>query len=311
MKLIGRIKNDTNVEENKSALIDLWRGLDCEGQPNENSLSEAFKGSYKHTEQTVLYLLVQFLSTNNCFDVLEEFQREFEGSKQNVCYLKNVIRDNLQFRDIMDDINNGRYESLEGFIKGSKVSQTLMFYFSIYKFVTTTSERASLCVLTGEIAQYLKTMVGECKKFLRLLVFKENVLEMKTYVENVLKELFVIEYSKNKLFNNHNYLPDILYVGSTAFDQLKKASFTVIDKEDNTLPVEIKLPKGFNYHSLFVCPVLKTLCVDDNKPVLLNCNHVISLNAANVLSKFGASENFKCPYCPEMCSYKSLLVLDL
>ncbi|KAI3525521.1 hypothetical protein L1887_04371 [Cichorium endivia] len=63
------------------------------------------------------------------------------------------------------------------------------------------------------------------------------------------------------------------------------------------LPVTVDLGREFQYHSVFVCPVSKTQCDnEDDHPVLLPCTHVVGSRV--VLER---SENytklFECPIC--------------
>ncbi|KAH6773188.1 hypothetical protein C2S52_003956 [Perilla frutescens var. hirtella] len=67
------------------------------------------------------------------------------------------------------------------------------------------------------------------------------------------------------------------------------------------LPVPVELGKEFQFHSIFVCPVSRDQCSEENPPMLLPCGHVLCKQSINKLSK-GNSRNFKCPYCPEDAS---------
>lgn len=295
IELIELIKNKKDVEENKNKIIDLWKAQ--ENLPLNNTLS-LFDKPFKGTEQTVLYLIVQFLLKNNCLE-------EFDCSKNE--YLKKLKHDHLEYKRISNDLVNKIFDSLENFIDQNPVGNHLKFYFSIYKFLTCDNIKDSLAILLKDVSQHMKSM--PTKGFLKQLVFRDT--QILSYVKSILEDLFVKEYCRLKMTSEYNYLEDILTVGNSTFQQMQGVTISNFDQEENVLPMEIKLPKGYNYHSLFICPVLKVLCTDENKPLLLSCNHVISLNAANVLSKFGSTETFKCPYCPEMCESKSTLILDL
>ena len=60
-------------------------------------------------------------------------------------------------------------------------------------------------------------------------------------------------------------------------------------------PVEVPLPPGFVFHSIYVCPVSKEQCTEDNPPMLLPCGHMIAQTSLRLLSK---NSRFKCHYCP-------------
>lgn len=62
-------------------------------------------------------------------------------------------------------------------------------------------------------------------------------------------------------------------------------------------PFPLDLSQEFQFHSVFVCPVLREQASDDNPPMLLPCGHVLSKQSTVKLSK-NSSRSFKCPYCP-------------
>lgn len=63
------------------------------------------------------------------------------------------------------------------------------------------------------------------------------------------------------------------------------------------LPVPIDIGPEFQYHSVFVCPVLREQSSDENPPMRMPCGHVVSKQSIMKLSK-SSSRAFKCPYCP-------------
>lgn len=63
------------------------------------------------------------------------------------------------------------------------------------------------------------------------------------------------------------------------------------------LPVPIDIGPEFQYHSVFVCPVLREQSSDENPPMLMPCGHAVSKQSIMKLSK-SSSRPFKCPYCP-------------
>ncbi|KAM0893266.1 hypothetical protein ACQ4PT_025223 [Festuca glaucescens] len=63
------------------------------------------------------------------------------------------------------------------------------------------------------------------------------------------------------------------------------------------LPVPIDIGPELQYHSVFVCPVLREQSSDENPPMLMPCGHAVSKQSIMKLSK-SSSRTFKCPYCP-------------
>lgn len=68
-------------------------------------------------------------------------------------------------------------------------------------------------------------------------------------------------------------------------------------QEMKQLPVPVDLGREFQFHSIFVCPVLREQGSEENPPMLMPCGHVLSKQSILKLSK-SSSRAFKCPYCP-------------
>lgn len=70
----------------------------------------------------------------------------------------------------------------------------------------------------------------------------------------------------------------------------------------NELPVETPLPRGMQFHQIFVCPVSKEQGRDSNPPMMLPCGHVIAKESLEAHAK--GKSRVKCPYCPVECHPK-------
>lgn len=79
-----------------------------------------------------------------------------------------------------------------------------------------------------------------------------------------------------------------------------------------TLPFDIDMDRRLQYHSSFVCPVTRELCLPGNPPVLLRCGHVISReSAARIAASSRSARRFKCPTCPQEQQPGDLLELSV
>lgn len=62
------------------------------------------------------------------------------------------------------------------------------------------------------------------------------------------------------------------------YNKIFEGKFLSLEKrawfKQDEFPIEIKTQN--HYHSILVCPVSKEVILDQNYPILLPCNHVIS-----------------------------------
>ena len=91
--------------------------------------------------------------------------------------------------------------------------------------------------------------------------------------------------------NANSALEVVLQVASAAIPKLSKALALIRDKrmewtQKGELPIEIPVPEECkNFHSVFICPVLKVQTSKENPPMCLGCGHVICKEALAKLSR--------------------------
>ncbi|KAG5859959.1 E3 ubiquitin ligase-like protein [Encephalitozoon hellem] len=294
----------------EAGLIRLWKdSLFEDNKPVESDI-EIGNQAYPNSVQTVTHLIVYYLLENDCADVVEKLICEIKDGKEGVAKIRD---DYVRFKEIVFEISKDHTGLLKEFL-GSYPSKRLELYLASHEFLLLIhhgryDEALKLCL--GKLRSFVPTYIQDVKPLLKFLVNPANVGEALEKSREKLIESFKSKYLEVSGMPNRCYLKELFETGTSAFLQLSSSANLFFDKDDQTLPVEIKLEKGRNYHSLFICPVLKTLCVDENIPVMLECGHVISLEAASVLSQEGVLNSFKCPYCPEMSRYENILKLRI
>lgn len=77
----------------------------------------------------------------------------------------------------------------------------------------------------------------------------------------------------------------------------------------SSLAVEVELGPECRFHSVFVCPVSREQASKDNRPMIMQCGHVLCELSLRKLSRGGS--RFKCPYCPAEVSLNSSMRLYL
>ncbi|AFN82910.1 RING zinc finger-containing protein [Encephalitozoon romaleae SJ-2008] len=294
----------------EASLIGLWKNILLEDNKPVESDIEIGGQIYPNSAQTVTCLIAYYLLENNCADVVEKLICEMKDGKEEVIKIRD---DHARFKEIVFEISEDSTRLLENFLE-SYPSKMLELYLVSHEFLLLIhngryDEALKLCL--KKLKSFVPTYIRDVKPLLKFLVNPVNVEEALEKNRERLIENFKSEYLEVTGIPNRCYLEELFETGTSAFLQLSSSGNLFFDKDDQTLPVEIKLEKGRNYHSLFICPVLKTLCVGENIPVMLECGHVISLEAANVLSQEGVLNSFKCPYCPEMSRYENILRLRI
>ncbi|KAL0249291.1 hypothetical protein GEMRC1_004524 [Eukaryota sp. GEM-RC1] len=122
-----------------------------------------------------------------------------------------------------------------------------------------------------------------------------------------LESLFFREYCQLSNLSPQSDLEMTVNVGLTGLPSLiemrQRAQSINLDDDDFTknqpVTVEFDLGPVAALHNVFVCPVSREQATDQNKPVLLNCGHVINELTLERIAAQGrdGGRRFKCPVC--------------
>jgi E3 ubiquitin-protein transferase RMND5 len=93
------------------------------------------------------------------------------------------------------------------------------------------------------------------------------------------------------------------------YEAVIKARKNILE-EKAAAPLEVNLGREFQFHSTFVCPILKDQATKANPPVLLQCGHAISQEAVLKISRSRRDKKIKCPTCPVETASSKVRILN-
>ncbi|EJW04126.1 hypothetical protein EDEG_01562 [Edhazardia aedis USNM 41457] len=255
--------------------LDVFDSFVCESQSDLQKIKE------KHE-----YLMeIQNLMKNDDFRLLELFIE-----KENLYFKRNMKLCFILFA----------IEFLQMILHNNRTNAIIFMY---HNFRQKFSESPEFIKDSYELIQ---SLVDSDIKFIQKII--------KSYKDKAFDQ-FKIDYCLINEMPQKSPFDQLLEAGQNASSILRKFSDNIdiktFDDIDLNKKIPIDLPVKPTYHSIFVCPVLKQFCDNDNPPVLLPCGHVISALAVKKLSKKVISTSFKCPYCPYNCNVNQLRELKL
>lgn len=307
INLLEELKNSKNQETLKEKISALWKNIPISNIEKEDSIT-LYKWDYNYSKEATIYMIIYHLYNIGCDNIVETFYNEYSGDHKK--YLNICINNYKEFVYYTNKFKENDF-MLKNFINQIGVSEELIFAYNILRFLESKNLKQSIKELQQTLSPIITNFSEELKEYLKCLVLPQYTNILKKDVKLKIQHLFIKDFCNLRDFVNGDFLPIVFEQGCIGFNFLSKHEHAFKNFEDIILPVEIPLGKKKQYHSLFVCPVIKEVCSEENKPVLLECNHVISSSAANILSKYGAVDVFKCPYCPEMSGYEKILKLEL
>lgn len=221
----------------------------------------------------------------------------------------------FNLKEIIKGIKCDNFEPLSHFISENESKDDLFFAYQTISFLSICKEKSSKeAVLYARNNVFINGLDStknkyylEFKKYLPLIVLRTDLL--KQY--NLLKQKLIMGV-KNKFISlygitSNNIFVDLLETGTNNMSSL--LNFDWAPENENELPIELSVRS--KYHSMFICPILKVFCENDNPPMRLKCGHVISKYAVDRLVKDKHLASFKCPYCPCDCTIEDIKKINL
>lgn len=281
------IKNENNFSYQQ--LKTLWKEVPITSKKEQDISLNSVK--YEHSHKTTLKLILKHLYIKDKPE-LNSFLNEYKYDKKFINKYLNILD---LYYECKDSFINNNCSQISSYINNSSCND-LKFYLCLYQFFNNKITQNSIQSLKNSLILLDKNYMNKCKPFLKYILLTDYIDNVKSEIKSIILELFENDYGTKYKITNTDFLPLLVSQGIHACKYLMQSE-------------NIHIPLLKNFHSLFVCPVIKEVSIDN--PILLECNHVISSRAANVLSKSGAINVFKCPYCPVMSFYNSIKKLNL
>lgn len=291
--LIDQIIADLNDVDRKDELVALWlkyhnhiKSTCC----NENQTFKILENAKIDTKNVVDTLILDYLLRIDVHKA-KEFMKRAGG--YTVEYWKMFgMRDKL-----VTLVDEEKYDEILEIVGGKDRSDTVtQFIFNVksLKFIEMVrTNNKALSYIQSNFQDHKKTEVLKLAKMLltqQTDTHQEYVESAKALIPKLCTDMFSIP--------TFSTLPIIYEIGMKSFQTLNTPEINAMLEVtcSKELPIDIALPKKYIFHSYVVCPVLKIVCDESNPPILLECRHVISMEAVKRLNC--ANGCFKCPYCP-------------
>ncbi|KAM0688534.1 hypothetical protein COBT_000200 [Conglomerata obtusa] len=291
--LLEKEKDHNELDTIKISLLDKWRFAYNElNKETSNTEFDVSLPSHKKTKKLAGILVAQHLLKNHDSEIASLIP-DLDNTIEDFNMLKNIehgikIKDLLPLQDLFCD---------ERFKFGK-----LEFLYHVMAFLLILNENGSKHAILYAKKNF---NANDCKEDIRsLLKLAIDPSKYKNYLHTytkLLKKQLHIDFALIKSLPQFNVLKVLFKGGTDSLANLVKASdvfeqYKINYHEGGELPIDLEV--SAKYHSLFICPVLKIYCGEDNPPVRLKCGHVISFVAVERISKDNVLSVFKCPYCP-------------
>lgn len=326
-----------NSEDLKQNLMDHFRDvyseLKKETSATEYNISLINNPDDDISNETTMHLIIQHMLQNNEESPLFEHYPEIIDDYKILCKIKEKIK-------------KKDYSLLKNFLIDNKLRGELLFLYHVLSYIKLLNENSTKDAIRYIRNNFIFSNINdslngsendlndnlynendtdepyslifkdinyrcEIKSLLTLIIFNSNIPKaFNEYTKKCIKQI-ERDFAEIRGITTIPALETLFNGGTESLYSLLKASeISNLDKAfTNEIPIDLQVKT--KYHSIFICPILKIFCGDDNKPARLKCGHVISMQAVTKLCKEGILLSFKCPYCPSDCKVSDIKILKL
>lgn len=311
--------NMNNLELTKRKILEEFEKLILVEKSKIVNLSN-IKFLTKYTENKKIFntiLLDSLLRKdykNQVFEKSSLFLKELiEKYKKDENFYKNYVEKFyiLQKMIKLDDI-----DFIENFFKENYCS----FYdkksykrFYIYCFVTNKDKDFE------SVTDLVDKIISETNPKIKTILKKYNIQKIMNIPTNTSKlrskliNEIKLDFEKVYKIPRHNHYKILKKISKNSVKSLLKTSvglkYDEIVDENNELEFPINLEGKFLKHSVYICPITKEICVENNCPAMLKCNHVISNKAVEMI--LSDKDKVKCPFCPKVTNLSEVRIMKI
>lgn len=270
---------------------------DLKVDKNENEIHSIVPKSNQHVNNIIaLHALINNDSS------LSDFQPE-------------TTRRFSELKDVVRSIRDGQFEPLVLFIQQNQIRGELLLIYQCMQFLKLIIDKkhkeallyAKHSVFEGGLLALDLKYHERFSRYLPLLILTSKAKKEYNLLINECVRAVKVEFITLHGITQRDVFQELFDTGSNNIGQL--LNFEWVEESDCELPLELKVKS--QYHSMFICPILKVLCGEDNPPMRLKCGHVISKDAVDRLVRDRHIASFKCPYCPFDCTMEEVKKINL
>ncbi|KAF7102627.1 hypothetical protein CFC21_103729 [Triticum aestivum] len=280
----------------------------------EKSFSTDISKAYRNVDfeaSTVNNIIANHFYRQGLFDLGDSFVHECGGSDET--YLKLPFQEMYGILEAMKGRNlepalTWAANNHDKLLQNSSMLELRLHSLQFVEILTKGSRDNALQYARTHLVSFASVHKAEIQKLMACLIWADR-LEQSPYAEFVslahwekLAEELIHQFCSLLGQSSDSPLSVAISAGFQGLPTLLKLTTVMAAKKQEwqtmkQLPVPIDIGPEFQYHSVFVCPVLREQSSDENPPMLMPCGHAVSKQSITKLSK-SSSRPFKCPYCP-------------